>query len=94
MLSVQISKAFWVTHIYIYQGTYITKLFRVELGLQQYRSISDSCELGLIWMNFVGMLEKKMFLNKTSEYIFIFSFIYTFIYTKSFQPKIVYFLKP
>lgn len=52
-------------HMCIYQGTYITKLFHVELGLQQYRSISDSCEFGLIWMNFVGMLE-KMFVNEIS----------------------------
>lgn len=58
---VQTVKAFWATHKLINQGTYITKLLRVELGLQQYRSISDGCELGLIWMKFVGMLEEILF---------------------------------
>ena len=42
------------------QGTYVAKLFCVELGLQQYRSISDGCEFSLIWVNFVCMLEKKV----------------------------------
>ena len=48
-------------HTCINQGTYVAKLFHVELGLQQYRSVSDSREFGLIWMNFVGMLEKMSF---------------------------------
>lgn len=42
------------------QSTHVAKLFRVELGLQQYRSISDSREFGLIWMNFVRMLGKDV----------------------------------
>lgn len=58
---VQTIEAFWATHMLINQGTYIAKLLHVELGLQQYRSISYSCELGLIWMKFVGMLEKMLF---------------------------------
>lgn len=65
MLTVQTIKAFWATHTRIIQGTYVAKLLRVELGLQQYRSISDGCELGLIWMKFVGMLG-KMFFNEIS----------------------------
>ena len=61
MLIFQINTAFEVIHTCTDQGTYIAKLFRVELGLQQYRSVGDGREFGLIWMNFVRMLEKMFF---------------------------------
>lgn len=77
------SKALWVTRACINQSTYITKLFRVELGLQQYRSISDCREFGLIRMNFVGMLEKKMFLNEIyNVFIHYNVLIYSWLYIR------------